>query len=245
VKPLRDRNRRDRRRLCWWQHGETVPGLRAALAPLARFIATPRVAKHRIFVWCPTSTLPDSRVYAIARDDDCTFGILHSRFHEVWSLAQGSRHGDGDEGGRPTYNNQSCFETFPFPEGLTPDLPAAAYGADPRAIGIARAASALAEARDRWLNPTLWVEEVADAVPGLPARRVPRNAKAAAALKGRTLTALYNMRGTPDGAWLDLLHADLDAAVATAYDWPAALPSGEAMVCLLALNLARAGAGES
>ncbi len=63
--------------------------------------------------------MPDSRVYAIARDDDCTFGILHSRFHEAWALALGSRHGVGND---PTYNNQSCFEAFPFPEGLTPDL---------------------------------------------------------------------------------------------------------------------------
>jgi hypothetical protein len=137
------------------------------------------------------------------------------------------------------------FRNFPFSEGLTPELPAAAYGTKPRAIAIARAAAALAEARDRWLNPPNWVEEVADAVPGLPARRVPHDAKAAVALKGRTLTALYNTRGTPDGAWLDLLHADLDAAVAAAYGWPADLPSDEAMVRLLALNLARAGAAES
>ena len=48
------------------------------------------------------------------------FGILHSRLHQAWSLAQASVHGDGAEGGRPTYNNKSCFETFPFPAGLTP-----------------------------------------------------------------------------------------------------------------------------
>ena len=37
--------------------------------------------------------------------------------HEVWSLAQASMHGVGND---PTYNAKSCFETFPFPEGLTP-----------------------------------------------------------------------------------------------------------------------------
>jgi type II restriction/modification system DNA methylase subunit YeeA len=60
VKPQRDKNRRPRRRLRWWQHGETVPGLRAAISPLRRFIATPRVSRHRVFLWLHASVLPDS-----------------------------------------------------------------------------------------------------------------------------------------------------------------------------------------
>ena len=63
---------------------------------------------------------PDSRLLVVARADDTTFGILSSRIHEVWSLATASVHGDGADGGRPTYNAKSCFETFPFPAGLTP-----------------------------------------------------------------------------------------------------------------------------
>ncbi|MCB4822960.1 class I SAM-dependent DNA methyltransferase [Roseicella aerolata] len=238
VKPARDRNRDAQRRERWWRLGRSGGELRAAVAPLSRFIATPRVAKHRLFVWCPATTLPDSRVYAVARDDDCTFGILHSRFHEAWALALASRHGVGND---PTYNNQTCFETFPFPEGLTLDQPASSQSHHPHAAAIAQAARALVEARDRWLNPPEWVEEVAETIPGLPPRRMPRNVKAAVALKARTLTNLYNARGTPDGAWLDLLHADLDAAVAAAYGWPADLTQGDAIARLLTLNLARAG----
>ena len=45
VKPARDRNRRKRRREHWWQHGETVPGMRRALAGRERFLATVSVAK--------------------------------------------------------------------------------------------------------------------------------------------------------------------------------------------------------
>ena len=56
----------------------------------------------------------------------------------------------------------------------------------------------------------------------------------------RTLTRLYNLRGTPEGAWLDRLHADLDAAVAAAYGWPADIAIDEALARLLELNLARA-----
>ena len=44
---------------------------------------------------------------------------------------------------------------------------------------------------------------------GFPDRILPRDAKAAAVLKTRTLTNLYNTRGKPEGAWLDALHAAL------------------------------------
>ena len=239
VKPFRETNRRASRRARWWLHGETVPGLRRALAPLTRYIATPRVAKHRVFVWLHSRVLPDSRVYAIARDDDTTFGILHSRFHEAWALAHASRHGVGND---PTYNNETCFETFPFPAGLTPNLPAAAYAADPRATAIAEAARALVEARERWLNPPDLVERVPEVVPGFPDRILPRNEAAAKALKGRTLTKLYNTRGTPEGAWLDALHRRLDEAVAAAYGWPPDIGEEDALAALLALNHARPAA---
>ena len=220
-----------------------MPGLRVALAPFARYIATPRVAKHRLFVWLAAKILPDSRVFAIARDDDTSFGILHSRFHEAWALGNASRHGDGDDGGRPTYNNQTCFEPFPFPDGLTPNRPAASYAEDPRAMAIAKAARALVEARDRWLNPADLVETVPEVVPGFPDRILPRNAAAAQALKARTLTKLYNTRSTPEGAWLDGLHQRLDEAVAAAYGWPASISEEDALAALLALNHARPAAG--
>lgn len=232
VKPARDRNRRDRRRLFWWQHGETVPGLRAAMRPLSRFIATPRVAKHRIFVWCPATTLPDSRVYAIARDDDTAFGILHSRFHEAWALRLGSRHGVGND---PTYNNQTCFETFPFPEGMTPDRPAADYASDPRAQAIAAAARRLNELRENWLNPADLIRREPEVVPGFPDRILPKDDAAAKVLAKRTLTNLYNERPR----WLADAHAALDAAVAAAYGWPAEIAEADALANLLALNLSR------
>ncbi|MDI3308289.1 MAG: hypothetical protein QJR07_14450 [Acetobacteraceae bacterium] len=139
-----------------------------------------------------------------------------------------------------TYNSLTCFETFPFPEGLTPNILAADYATDPRAQRIAQAARALVEARDRWLNPPELVERVPEVVPGFPDRLLPRSAEAAAVLKGRTLTALYNTRGTAAGAWLDNLHRSLDAAVAAAYGWPEDLPEDEALARLLSLNHARA-----
>ena len=114
--------------------------------------------------------------------------------------------------------------------------------ANPHAIAIAAAAKALVDARDRWLNPPELVDIVPEVVPGFPDRIVPRNPAAAAILKKRTLTNLYNTRGTPEGAWLDNLHRALDAAVAAAYGWPADISTDEALARLLALNHARAPA---
>ena len=189
------------------------------------------VAKHRLFAWFDSRICPDQQVIVIARDDDTTFGILHSRFHEAWSLRLCTWVGKGND---PRYTPTTTFETFPFPDGLTPNTPATDYESDPRARTITEAAKRLVELRDRWLNPPEWVDWVDEPVSGYPKRPVPRDEAAATALKTRTLTSLYNARPT----WLADAHAALDAAVATAYGWPADISNDDALAELLALNLA-------
>ena len=231
VYPMRSTVRRKAHRERWWRHADPRPGMWAALGNLSRYIATPTVAKHRLFVWCDARICPDHQLIVIARDDDTTFGILHSRFHEAWSLRLCTWLGKGND---PRYTPTTTFETFPFPDGLTPNTPVADYADDPRAAVIADAAQRLVELRDRWLNPPEWVEWLDEPVPGYPTRPVPRDEAAATALKTRTLTSLYNARPT----WLADAHAVLDAAVATAYGWPADISDDDALAELLALNLA-------
>ena len=232
VRPKRRVDRARKVRELWWRHETTRPQMQAALGRLSRYIATPAVAKHRPFVWYDTRIYPDQQVIVIARDDDTAFGILHSRFHEAWSLRLGT-----DVVDRPRYTPTTTFQTFPFPEGLSPDIPAADYAADPRAQAIAEAACRLVELRDRWLNPPEWVEWVEEPAPGYPRRRAPRDEAAAKELKKRTLTKLYNTRPQ----WLQDAHAALDAAVAAAYGWEAGIPEEESLAALLALNMDRAG----
>jgi hypothetical protein len=214
----------------WWRLWRARPDLRLAWQGMRRVIATPEVAKHRVFVWMPRPTAPDKNLMVTTRDDDTSFGILHSRFHEIWSLRMGTSLED-----RPRYTPTTCFETFPFPEGLTPNLPASAYADDPRAQRIAQAAVALVEARDRWLNPPEWTERIPEVVPGYPDRIVAKPGFEAE-LKKRTLTNLYNARP----AWLDHLHRDLDTAVAAAYGWEWPLSDDEILRRLFELNQARA-----
>ena len=241
VKPERDSNRREAYRQYWWRHVEPRQGMARAIADLRRFIGTVRVARHRLFVWIERPTLPDGRIVVAARDDEVLFGLLHSRFHELWSLRTGGWHGVGND---PQYTPSASFETFPFPDGLTPNIPASAYAGDPRAQAIAVAAAELDRLRENWLNPPDLVRRVPEVVPGYPDRVLPVDAAAAAVLKKRTLTNLYNQRP----AWLEHAHAGLDRAVADAYGWGEDFRAGrlddEAILGrLFALNRARA-AGE-
>ena len=79
VKPLGSKKRRALYRTNWWLFAEGRPGFRREISRLSRYIATPKVSRYRIFVWFEKSDLPDNLVIAIARDDDTTFGILHSQ----------------------------------------------------------------------------------------------------------------------------------------------------------------------
>ena len=133
---------------------------------------------------------------------------------------------------RPRYTPTTTFETFPFPEGLTPDILADDYADEPRAVAIADAARSLVELRDRWLNPPEWVEWLDEPVPGYPKRAVARDDAAAKALKARTLTNLYNTRPQ----WLHDAHAVLDAAVASAYGWDTCIAQEDALRHMLTLN---------
>jgi hypothetical protein len=67
------------------------------------------------------------------------------------------------------------------------------------------------------------VRRVPEVVPGYPDRLLPVDERAAAILKKRTLTNLYNERPT----WLANAHRALDEAVAAAYGWPADLGDDE------------------
>jgi type II restriction/modification system DNA methylase subunit YeeA len=248
VKPVREQNNREVRRRYWWRFSEAMPALRKAIAPLPRYIVSPRVSKHRIFAWRHCAVMPDDGVAIIARADDVTFGIVHSRFHELWALGLCTWLGVGND---PRYTPTTTFETFPFPEHMTP-LDTAGWGPGvticdsheelpapipPCAPPIAAAAKRLNELRENWLNPPEWTDRIPEIVPGYPDRIVAKPGHEAE-LKKRTLTNLYNARP----AWLDNAHKALDAAVAAAYGWTDYTPQmadEEILRRLLALNLAR------
>lgn len=243
VKPVRESNRVVQLASKWWLHARPRPGLRRVLAGLPRFIVTPEVSKHRIFVWLDDAYLADHQTRAFASADDYFFGVLSSRIHEVWSRAQGTQLREVESGFR--YTPTSCFETFPFPE---PN--------EAQQVAIAQAARELDAHRAEWLNPATWTREEVLTFPGSVGgpwsryvsepnakgvgtvrytRLVPCNEKAAKELAKRTLTNLYNQKP----AWLQQAHQRLDEAVFAAYGWPVSLCDDELLGRLLALNLER------
>lgn len=217
--------------------------MRAKVAGLSRYIATVETAKHRLFVWLPIAVAPEHRLIVFPSQSEILFGILSSRFHVAWTLAKGGTLED-----RPVYNTTQCFETFPFPAGMTPRDTAPQPGqATPPcmapevlAANVAAAARRLNELRENWLNPSEWTERIPEIVSGYPDRIVAKPGHEAE-LKKRTLTNLYNARP----AWLDNAHKALDAAVAAAYGWTdytPEMPDEEILRRLLVLNLERSGA---
>lgn len=219
----------------WWEPWRSRQEMRSRVSGLGRYIVTPETAQYRLFVWIRPPNLPDKNLIVIPRDDDTAFGILHSRIHEVWALRKGS-----DLQDRPRYTHTSTFATFPFPEGMTPDVSAHDYADDPRAAKIAAAAATLNQLRENWLNPSELVQRLPEVVSGFPDRILPASPTAEKTLKARTLTDLYNARP----AWLDLAHRNLDETVADAYGWgddwrKGALADAEIVARLFKLNKVR------
>ena len=167
VLPVRASRRADFRGQ-WWQYARPRPEMRRAMSGLDRYIATPGVAKHRLFVWLPSTTLANQGTLVFACDDDYFFGVLHSRPHELWARRTGTQLREAESGFR--YTPTTTFETFPFPWPPGKELKQ-----DALVLAIAEAARELVAKRDAWLNP-----------PGA----------SEAELKARTLTNLYNRRPT-------------------------------------------------
>jgi type II restriction/modification system DNA methylase subunit YeeA len=232
IKPVRVESRTSKNREFWWLFERSRPQMCKAISSFSRYIVTPRVSKYRIFVWSQKSVLPDCANIAIARDDDTTFGILHSRFHELWSLKTCTWLGKGND---PRYTPTTTFETFPFPDGLAPNIPASVYERDHRAIAISNAAKQLNEQRESWLNPPELTKRVPEVVEGYPDRILPIDKNAEKIIKKLTMTNLYNNK--PE--WLMDTHDELDKAVAAAYGWSPDITDNEVIKNLLDLNKLR------
>ncbi len=213
VYPERQKANQRSARETWWIHWNPRRRMREELAQLSGFIATPTNSKHRIFVWLTPDILPDHQVIAFAREDDYFFGVLHSRPHEVWSLATGTQLREAESGFR--YTPTECFRTFPFPW-----VPGEEPNADSRLQDVEEAARLLALQRKSWLGTP-------SSVPG-------------AAAEGRTLTDLYNDR--PPWLTLAHTKLDRAVFACYGWkENPEDLPEQEMLERLLDLNGHRAG----
>jgi hypothetical protein len=152
VKPFRSKARSgDRTGVAWWLHQRPRPDMRAALAPLSRYVVVPCVAKHLLFAWLSPDVLPDHALIAFARDDDYFLGVLHARPHALWARRLGTQLREAESGSR--YTPTTCFETYPFPWPPGQEPPD-----DPRVLACRFRAAISAAARDLVAQREAWLQ---------------------------------------------------------------------------------------
>jgi hypothetical protein len=120
IKPERDHNVRDYRRLNWWLFGENIPEARKALFSVRRYITTIETATHRCFQFLDAAIRPDNKLLNIGTDKAGNLAALSSRAHTAWAIAAGGWLGVGNDS---VYVKTRTFDPFPFPAFA--DLPPA------------------------------------------------------------------------------------------------------------------------
>lgn len=196
----------------WWLFGKVRSELRNALNGLKRYISTVETAKHRIFVFLDSSTLPDNMLVNIASADAFHFGVLSSKIHVRWALAAGGTLED-----RPRYNKTMCFDPFPFPDA-----------SEVQKQIIREIAERLDAHRKRQhqLHPTLTLTEMYNVLEKLRSNE--------------DLTA--EDLATYEIGLIEILrqiHDELDEAVFAAYGWSPNLSTEQILSNLVALNAER------
>jgi N-6 DNA Methylase len=121
VKPQRESDKREARRMRWWLFGDRQPGLYRAIAGLDRVLVVVLYSPHMSFAFLP-AMIYTHKLGVIASSSPGTLAVLQSRIHEHWARSFGSTLKDD-----LAYSLTDCFETFAFPIGFetAPSLVAA------------------------------------------------------------------------------------------------------------------------
>ncbi|KKN62822.1 hypothetical protein LCGC14_0508290, partial [marine sediment metagenome] len=143
VKPERDHNSRDYRRLNWWLFGENIPTARQALFSVPRYVTTVETSRHRFFQFLDASIRPDNMLVNIGVETSETLAALSSRLHVHWAVEAGGWLGIGND---PRYSKTRTFDPFPFPACVA-EVPPALRG--PEEAGEAGRRAHLAELGER------------------------------------------------------------------------------------------------
>lgn len=215
VKPERDQNNRDSYRRNWWLFGETRKELRRAIIGLSRVIVSTRTARHRVFSFLDSASIPESKLVVFALHDAWHLAALSAHAHVLFALAAGGWLGVGND---PTYNHSNCFNPFPFPD------PTEAQKTRLRSLGE----QLDAHRKERQAaHPKLTLTQMYNVLEKL---------RAGERIEGKD-REIYDQGLV--GILKDI-HERVDAEVAAAYGWPADLSDDEILHRLVDLNRARA-----
>lgn len=209
VKPERDANKRKAYREYWWRFGEPRRELREGIERLNAYWATPRTAKHRVFVRLAKHVAPDEGLVCFFLADSYLFGVLSSRLHIDWATAVGGTLED-----RPRYNKTLCFEPFPFP--ISNDHLSGRIASKLEEILVHRDSSLARDERVTMTKTYNVVEKLRIGEALTPAERTVHELAACGVLKD--------------------LHEELDGLVADAYGWPWPMEKEEILERLVKLH---------
>lgn len=114
VKPNRDVDAREARRIRWWRFGDRQPGLISDLSKHSGITIARSLTSAHFPTFCPVATdiIHDQTLIVFPNASILFMSLLLNRVHEVWTRFLGATLED-----RLRYSITDSFETFPFPEG--------------------------------------------------------------------------------------------------------------------------------
>ncbi len=101
----------------YWHFWDSRPNLYRTIAPMKRVLVVPLVSKYSSFEFVITNIVFMHKLGVVALNMYKDFCLLSSTFHTVWSWKNSSTLGAGTL----NYSSTDCFETFPFPQKLSPE----------------------------------------------------------------------------------------------------------------------------
>ncbi len=107
-------NGRGAQLLSWWKMWRRREDLLLQFKTIKRYIACARVTQRPIFEFISSEIHPNDKIMAFVFEDDYSFGIIQSKFHWHWFLANCTTLAE-----TPNYNTASIWDTFPWPQTPT------------------------------------------------------------------------------------------------------------------------------
>jgi SAM-dependent methyltransferase len=99
----------------WWQLGYSRQEMLAQIRKIPRYIACSGVTKRQIFEFVSSAIHPNDKLQVMALADDYSFGIISSSAHWQWFITKCTTLEE-----RFSYNTESVFDTFPWPQSPKP-----------------------------------------------------------------------------------------------------------------------------
>ncbi len=124
----------------WWRLNYRRGDMLAAISSLDRYIATSRVAsinRRTVVCFVDASIRPGDSMTVFSLDDDYSFGVLSSCFHDVWTRARCSSMKSD-----PRYTSTTVWDTFPWPQNPSREVIA----------GIVNNSSEILKEREKYLD---------------------------------------------------------------------------------------------